>query len=540
MRKSLLLILVLFLTALCACAAADTEYALGPVTGGTMTINEDTYIVLTPDNLPMHPDLISSIGKTQEEILSDWESRGVLLQAWAKNTKKPLSFEVSVFQDDISGQYYDLEMHTPAERSKYLGDVAAQLKSEGFLINSKDIKLHSKSGHYAVINYVLHEENVTRHGVIHRTVRNGYNVVVNYEVYNRQIARTDEDKSNALINKILISTEVTAVPSSGTQADGTDPENVSGTPEYTGEGIPKGAGTMLGVTVPPPEKTNSGVFTVEGTAFPGSEVIIVAMRMSSTSEAHRFTAIATKAGNFKTKITLPSEGVYSLTINNYIGETPLESDLDLLKVVTYQKTLLPYALDAEIPERLTTDELVISGTTDKAVTVQCIVENGVTTFDKTIRTNGTGKFKFKIDTSLEAEYNIALTFSKKGLNLERKSWKATRQLTAEDNQARSMKKALKASYSALVKKLDTYIGQTMVYDAYIVSVEQTGEEWAVMAALKKSKGAYSNLLVYMAKEDPRLTVDSKMKIYGTCFGAYKFQTEEGDSSCPGFDFISAE
>ena len=83
-RKSLLLVLVILLLAVCACAAADTEYALDPCSG-RIRLDTDTYIVLTSGNLSEHPDLLASIGKSSEELLKDWETRGVLLQAWNKS-----------------------------------------------------------------------------------------------------------------------------------------------------------------------------------------------------------------------------------------------------------------------------------------------------------------------------------------------------------------------------------------------------------------------------------------------------------------------
>ena len=79
----MLLVLVLFLLAFCACAQADTEIALEPC-AGKMSINEDNFILLTPGNLSDHPDLVSSLGMSQEELLQDWEARGVQFQAWTK------------------------------------------------------------------------------------------------------------------------------------------------------------------------------------------------------------------------------------------------------------------------------------------------------------------------------------------------------------------------------------------------------------------------------------------------------------------------
>ena len=44
----------------------------------------------------------------------------------------------------------------------------------------------------------------------------------------------------------------------------------------------------------------------------------------------------------------------------------------------------------------------------------------------------------------------------------------------------------------------------------------------------------------MSKEDPGLTVGAKVKIYGSCIGAYQVQSEEGDTSYPGLDYLYTE
>ena len=77
----------------------------------------------------------------------------------------------------------------------------------------------------------------------------------------------------------------------------------------------------------------------------------------------------------------------------------------------------------------------------------------------------------------------------------------------------------------------------MVYTAHIVSVDQSGEQWIIHAALTKNKGKYSNDLIYVADHDPGLEVDSKVKIYGTCEGiGYQIQSEEDVISYPAFTF----
>jgi hypothetical protein len=245
-----------------------------------------------------------------------------------------------------------------------------------------------------------------------------------------------------------------------------------------------------------------------------------------------------KSGNFKLKFTLPEEGVWNITLTLEINGVRVLETYSSENVTQYYKSLLPISMTSEIPEILTSDELTVSGVTDKGVTVQCLVSCGsATVLEKTIRTNGTGVFKFKVPTALEGDYDIVLAFQKKGLDNKRLEYKATRQLTEQDTRDRSATKAIHPAYNTLVKKLDTYAGKYMVYTAHVVSVKQSGEEWIILAALKKNKDKYSNYLIYVADHDPGLEVDSKVKIYGTCEGiGYQIQSEEDVISYPAFTY----
>ena len=534
-RKFLLLVLVLLLALLCAFAYADTEYDLGGISG-KITFSDDQYVVLTRDNLADHPDLLASIGKTQETLLADWEERQVLLQAWSKGDKNSTSVEITVSQDETAARYYDLNARTGSDRRQYYNETLTKYREQGYVIDNEhcELKKHSKSGYYVTFQYVNRTVEPARRGILRQTIRNGYTLCMNYEVYERKVSRSDEDKSRKLVNLIEIEdVEPTASSGTVTTTTVTDPE----TGIATETAAVTGAAATLDVTVPPPAETNSGVFTVEGKAYPGARLIIVAMRWVGSST--KFTADATKAGNFKAKVTLPEEGLYQFSINMEIdGEIVADS---ILNAVTFSRTLLPVTMDQDPPEKLTGDELVISGVTDKGVTVQCIVTNGVTTYDKMIKTNGTGVFKFPVKTDIEAEYNITLAFSKKGLNTRRLTYKCYRNMTEEDNKNHAVKDAIKPAYAALVKNLDTYIGRIMVYDVYIVSIEQKGDEWIIQAAQKQNKnGSYDNLLYYMAKEEPGFSLGSRIKIYGTCIGAFQVQSEEGNESYPGFDYLFIE
>ncbi len=527
MRKSFLLILLLLLTFCAAAAVADTEYALAPCSG-KLSLDENTYIVLTPDNLDDHPELLSSIGKSKEDLLADWTKRGVQLQAWTKKMNSCL--EVTVIQDDEAKQYYDLEQLTKQVRNEYLKSYRAAGKGaeDGFKIFDVQWKKQKLGGNFIVFEYKRSVGMRSWRGLARKTIRNGYTVMLDYQIFDRLPTGTDKTYFNKIANSVsfeqVAPASVDAVNTAAATGDSTAPVAAS-------------ASGLLQVTVPPPSETNSETFTVEGQTTPGAHIIGVLMRWSSSTPL-RFTADATKAGKFKLKVTLPEEGVWLLTLNLEVNNTIVAEEI--FDPTTYSKTTLPVTLDAEIPEQISGDELVISGKTSKGVTIQCIVSNGTTTFDKTVRTNGTGKFKFKVPTKLEADYDITLAFSKKHYNSKRLTFATRRSFTAEDNQNKTASAALHPSYSALTKKLDSYIGQTMVYKVYITDVKEIDGEWIITGAVRKNKKGYSDLMVFMSKEDPGLELDSQVKLYGTCVGAYQVQSEEGNTSYPGFDYLFRE
>lgn len=539
MRKSLLIVLILLLAGCCALAAAETEINLANCSG-SMAVNENDYILLTPANLADHPELVSFLGSTQEALTADWEARGVQLQAWTK--KMDACLEVSVIQDEEALQYFDLEQQTRQIRGQYLNAHKGtnRFTALGYTFTGLEWKKQKLGGNFLKYEYKRVVDGHTSRGIARKTVRNGWTVLLDYQVYDGTIEGTrlprgtDENNLNKIANtvefEVVEPASVDAVPSSSATSAG-DGTATAETP------VVNAGAALLQVTAAPPAETNEPEFTVEGHATPGATVIGVAMRWSSSLPL-KFTTEVTRAGNFKLKVNLPEEGVWLLTLNLELnGKIVAE---EVFNTTTYSKTLIPIVLDAEIPDELTSDELVISGTTSKGVTIQCIVSNGTTTFDKTIKTNATGKFRFKVPTAIEGEYDITLAFSKKNFNSNRVTKTARRNMTVQDKQNQAAAAAIHPSYSILSRKLDTYIGQTMVYTVWIADISQQDDEWIIQAALRSSKSGYSDFLYFMSGEDPGLEVDSKVKLYGRCVGAYLVQSEEETVSYPGFDYLFKE
>ena len=534
MRKSLLLVLVLFLLACCTYALADTEIALEPC-AGKMSIDEEKYILLTPSNLSDHPDLVSSLGMSQEDLLADWEARGVQFQAWTK--KMDSCLEVTVIQDEESAMYFDLEQKTRKERNEYLKlhKGSGRFAQDGFTILQPEWKKQKYGGNFLKFEYKRTVGEKTWRGFVRKTVRNGYTIMLDYQAFDRLPRRTDEDALNKIANTVSFEVKdpMQVAQEAAQQAD----KGEDGTAQSLEEISALKAG-MINISVYPPDQTNSNTFTVEGTSTPGGVVTVVGMRIAKT-EAHRFNAEVTSKGNFKVNVTLPEEGVWNFTIG-------LEADgktypYDNVKQTEYYASLLPVTLDTQFPAELTSDEMTISGTTDKGVTVQCIVQcNGSAILNKQVKTNGTGVFKFKVSTAVEGSYDFVLSFQKKGLNNVRKSFTSTRTLTAADNQARANTKAIHPAYKALMNNMDSYIGKTMVYSVHIVNVTNNTDQWVIQAALKKNKGTYSNFVYYIADTDPGLEAGTKVKVYGVFTGGYPVQSEEDIVTFPGFDYVSYE
>ena len=535
------ILLVLLLTVLCAWAAADTTFSLEPCSG-TISINEAAYIVLTPGNLDDHPELIASIGKTKEELLADWKERGVQLQAWSE--KMDVCLEVTVVQDEDSQQYYDLEQQAKTVRTQYLkhlrssGHYASMgytMLIPGRVIKEPAWKKHTNGGNFIMFEYKRTVDDQSWRGVVRHAIRNGYTILLDYQVFNRLPIKRDDDNLRKIANTVTF-TKVDPVPGgqSGQSSDSTEEggEQVITAPVTNG---------LLTVTVQPPAETADGIFTVEGTTTPGGHIIGVAMHWSSSNEgAIRFeTDASTKTGNFKVKFVLPDEGVWQTTLNLEVnGQITSEA---ILRGTVFSKSTIPVALDAPVPAELHADELVISGKTESAVQIQCIVtHDGKDTVMKDVRTNRTGKFTYKIPTVSEGTYEVVLSMQKKGFSNRRETYTTNRVITAQDTQDRTALKSIHPAYAALAKNPDKYIGSTIYYDAHIVAVEQVGEEWLVTAALKKNKDGYSNYLYYVAKSDPQLAVGNKHKIYGTLIGTHSVESEEGNAAYPELDYLFHE
>ena len=544
LRKLLFVALFLLLAVVCASALADTEYSLTPAPA-TVTL-KDNRTVVTADTLNEHPELLTAIAMSKDDALADWQSRGVVLQAWSDVKKAKYScLEICVLQDAEAAAYPDL-VHS-SDKAAWRAYEEAMKKSEswngqGYTFQEIDKnQLTADGNRYLLLKYKRSSPTGDYRGYMARTVFKNYTIIFDMKVYNQLPTDSNANELYRVIRTLSDSGAEGLPAVSGSSGDGTG--------EQTAEGGETGAAQVseapkLTITQGPPREINTNSFIVEGTTLPGAQVIGVMMKSIGDPIPQRFETIAhAKTGAFKMNVSIPEgeESVWLMTLNVY--ENAESNEIIAEKVfdtTTYKKTLIPFELDEEVPEQNYNEELVISGTTMKAVDVQCIATDGSgkTIFDKKSHPNGTGRFTFKIPMKDEGVYEIAIAVTKKGYDTKRFTYSVERFLTDEARQVQIRKQASRVGYGALTSRMDQYVGKVLTFSVWITGIEKLGDEWVVSVAGAQVGDHYSQPMVFFTEQEPSFAVEEKHTLYGTCKGPFEVQSEEGtESAVPSFDLL---
>lgn len=541
------MVLAVLVAVFCAAALADTDYSLSPAPA-TVKL-KDNRTVVTADTLNDHPELLTAIAMSKDDALSDWQARGVVLQAWSDVKKSKYScLEISVLQDNEAASYPDLVRSADKAAWKSYEEAIKTSESwngQGYTFQDLEkTQLTAEGNRYLLLKYKRSTPSGDYRGYMARTVFKNYTIIFDLKVYNQLPTDSNANELYRVI-KTLADSGAEGLPA----VSGTAGDKAAGEPSAEGGEAGAGAAEIseaakLTVTQGPPRETNTNSFTVEGSTLPGAQVIGVMMKSIGDPIPQRFETIAhAKTGAFKMNVSIPEgeESVWLMTLNVY--ENAESNEIIAEKVfdtTTYKKTLIPFELDEEVPEQNYTEELVIAGTTMKAVDVQCIATDGTgkTVFDKKSHPNGTGRFTFKIPMKDEGVYEIAIAVTKKGYDTKRFTYTVERFLTDEARQLQIRKQAARVGYGALTSRIDQYVGKVLTFSVWITGIDKLGDEWAVSAAGAQVGDHYSQLMVFFTDQEPAFAVEEKHTVYGTCKGPYEIQSEEGtESSIPCFDLL---
>ena len=543
LRKLITGILIALLLAFCASALADTDYSLSPCPA-QLTL-KDKRTVVTASDLEKHPELLTAMGITKDEALADWQARGVILQAWSELKTKYTCIEFTAVQDDESSQYVDLvHLEDKATWAAYVSSCknSAALASQGYVfqkLGTSAKELQKPEGvHFLLLKYKRSLNGQEYRGYMARTVYRGYTICVDLKCYNQNAPESVTSEITNIMKTFKTDESIAAAAAAAAEASAGS-NDIPGT--ETGD-TGSEEESKISISAAPPVETNTNIFTVEGTTVPGTEVIGVLMRIG-TDEAINFHATAhEKKGTFKMKVTIPEseENVWLFALNVYTSDDKFVAE-KVFPYITYKKTLIPVNLDSAVPESFASDELVITGTTVKNVDIQCLVTitNSPYSWNKTVRTNGTGRFTFKIPFSDEGEYNIVLAFSKKGLDTHRETYIVSHILTDEARRVQIRKSAKTAGYSVISSGIGQFIGQNLRFNnLYILSVEEVGDQWIIIAAGQQvSEERYNQILYFVSEQDPGFAARDRHTLYGKCTGLYSKESEQEVETYPQFDLL---
>lgn len=487
MRKLWLLVLLVLLACLPAALAEDYSFTDSHF---SVSVPGDQYDkVLTPYNLSTNQDWIVSQGDDYDVTVRKFANEGILLKAYdnkndriliitaLKNWDAETYFDLNEQDEDMrkefrqshtNGNAYGLlgYTYTKAAWQKYSNDV------QRFLHTAYSLKQNGE---------------VYCTGFQRRTIRNGYTITLDMQVFGRK-ANTNDEKALEKVMKTLRFTKVLPMPQ-----------------------LP----IKLNFTSAPPQETSEATFTVKGISEKNAAITGTVMSFGS-SNALTYTDLAS-SGTFSFKVTLPSQGVYTMTVT-----AEKEGCITAQRTfsITYQKGLLGVELNV-VPGEFLTDETVISGSTVKGATTQVSMTGPV---DYTKSTTSQ-EFNFKLDTSAEGNYLIILKTTKKGMNERVFTFHATRSYSETERNDRLKEKARTYTHSELSKSANK--GKLVKIEGYVTDITETNQEWLVKFAMTKSGENYKEMCYVIFSEQPVAEIGNQYTLYGMAAETYSIMTEGG-------------
>lgn len=491
LRKCMLILSgMLLLTLIFSVSALAETYSFGDVRA-SVTIPDNFEQVLTPYNLGSNRDWLEQHGLDHDSLSNSFDQEGVLLMAYEEKEGRTL---VITALRDVDGQtYFDLNNQDESMRKEFRtshtnGTAYGLL---GYAYTSAKWANYGKNAmRFLQTEYTLRQEGeLVCAGYQRRTIRNGYTITLDMQIRGRSPKQAD----NALLEKVMKTWEFTEV-------------------------LPMPALPIkLSLTSAPPTETSEAAFTIKGTTVKKAKVTATLFSLGTTG-GQTFTDTANNSGNFAIKVTLPSQGVYSLTLT---AEQEGAISAQRLYSVTFRQGMLPVDLVVTPGDSLD-DETIVSGTTEAGAKTQLSV-SGPVPYNKIVSGD---KFSFKVDTHAEGTYQFVLVVTKKGMHDRTFSFTGTRSYTDSERGEKLRANARKMAYANLAKTENQ--GKSIWVEGYITGVTQSINEWVVTVALTKSGSSYKDVCYVICQEKPSYPMEIKVKIYGTAAGTYTVLSEDGN------------
>lgn len=482
-RFFLTLTAVVFILSLLPSALAQT-HQFDAISAG-VTLPEGVYeVVLTPENLKDNEAFIQSKGGNLVTWQTDFAARGILLQAY--DTKNDRVLVISALADVDAQRLFDVNEQSSDARMRYRLSHGANgaYTVLGYRYDSVSWKNFGEAGRFLQLRYAYRlNGDVAHRGYQRRTIRNGYTITVDMQVFGRQLTGQDNTALNKVFNTFAFS-KILPVP----------PLPLS-----------------LEETATAPVETNRPSFTMKGRTKPEAKLQAVLVSFA-TNATKVFDATANKSGDYSLKIELPAEDIYVMTLT---VQSAGFDDISRSYNIRYQEGLLPVQMTSEPPPEFTGGEFILAGRTGESGVKAALSVNGVET-EKNLPRDGS--ISFPIDTSREGAYEIRLVLSKRGFEDRVFSYTAHKALTPEAREEQLRAGALSPTYAELTGNPNTYDGKLLTYEGTLISKENLTDTWVLRLALRKTESGFGDILVLTSDTDPNLALDTQVLVYGVMAG----------------------
>ncbi len=503
-KKALFVSFILLL--LISSAALAEDYTFSDFCA-RLTLPSGTYNpVVTATNYSTYEDFLIGNGYDYDTITQEFGNNGLKMIAFDQSNGRRLV--VTARQDVDAQQYFDLNLQDEDMRKNFRvshtdGSTYAIL---GYDYSSAAWKNYGSSAErFLQTRYTLRQNGaLICTGAQRRTIRNGYTITLDMQVYGRNCTDADVSALEGIM-KTFTFTQVLPMPK-----------------------LP----VKLLFSSEPPRETHDETFVLKGTTAAKAALSVNVIGISSTSGTS-YNVNANSSGEFSQKITLPGRGTYAVTVT-----ASREGDLDNIKTysVAYDPNRIIATMTQTVPDVLT-DETVIKGTTEGGVTTQLVV-SGAISYTKSV----TGRnFSFTLDTRTEGTYYIRVVMSKKGFNERTFEYVGTRTLTDDERRMQLVSGAIKPEYSKLIANSASYNGQIFGYTGYLVDLKEGPGDYLYTVALGKTNNNYKNYIYINSDAPVMFSMGSLVKVYACKTGDIVTINPDGTTtSIPQFDLLFME
>lgn len=462
----------------------------------------DTWLVVSPQLCTTYAQLLADAGIDAQALADAMRAQGIHSRAYSPDFSQWLS--VITLSDDLSGEIYDIEAVTDAQRKTLRTRAENNALFETTGCRAQDVEWQREGGVYWLyIHYtVTRGDQIVGRGLRYVTVRNGLYVILDWQIASGRFGNRDLAAFRARLADLSVT-----------------------------ESVPEPVRTVR-LTASIPSETSTSALTITGTTEGGA--MLTAEAPDARGEMQTLSVGTAKdSGAFSLLVELPEEGVYAITLT--ASADGMES-ASVTGQTAYSAKTLPVSLEG-IPEDgiVTSDTVKITGTTLAGVQFQLITPYGMTKK----RAGNDGTFSFELTTEEEGEYSYTLICDKDGYDQRRVAFTLTRVTT--DAQAREKLKATaeKISYANLQKCRDADQGKLMVLYGPVTRVSAAGDvHYVRMMFNKDAQGTWFNPVVIVANEDMGVREGDMLTVAVTVAGVFEEQDDAGNSiAVPRFELV---